>query len=542
MTQTVSVTPGGEQTIEILVTKGYQGMTGPEGSPGPQGIPGPIGPPGPKGDKGDPGEPGGSTGEFLPLTGGTLTGGLDIINGAGFYVEGQVNAVGNISSEEGAITAAEELISLVGVLALGDSSGAPTLTRTPEDNLDIKTGNGQIDVDGAEITSVEALWLSNPFGFPIKLSQFGDTGGIEFSDPTNGLPISFNTHALFTNVLRSLGGVSIDLINTTKLINLPTPVDNGDAVNKAYADAAGAKFLSGSGTPSPAVGATGNYYEDITNQILYGPRPASPYGPAQTLSIGGAPSSNTSAAELGVRCRFLRGGRITGVRYQRMAASANTLYLRAWNDTTLAKIVQVSDTRAGAVGAFTVSFPTPVAVAANEVVVLSIGGSAAGDAIPFWNFGSTTVTDTTDINFIEYRQSVTGTNAFPANGISAVINVEPIFEPSDAWPITVKTVRRNIKPSTGTAYAPTTADESMMVTLSNAAAITVTMPSNATQAFPIGAEVGFMWLGVGQPTFVAGSGATVNATPGLKLRARYSVATAKKVATNDWVIFGDMAT
>jgi len=102
-------------------------------------------------------------------------------------------------------------------------------------------------------------------------------------------------------------------------------------------------------------------------------------------------------------------------------------------------------------------------------------------------------------------------------------------------------IRRLLNAQTGTTYTPVVADENLMVTLSNAAAITVTLPQNSTQAFPVGAEVDFLWLGVGQPTFAAGSGATVNATPGLKLRARYSAATAKKVATNDWVIIGDLS-
>jgi hypothetical protein len=101
-------------------------------------------------------------------------------------------------------------------------------------------------------------------------------------------------------------------------------------------------------------------------------------------------------------------------------------------------------------------------------------------------------------------------------------------------------LRRTVKADTTTAYAPLLTDENQMVTLSNAAAITVTLPSNATQAFPVGAEVDFLWLGVGQPTFAAGSGATVNATPGLKLRARYSAATAKLIATSTWVIIGDV--
>ena len=93
--------------------------------------------------------------------------------------------------------------------------------------------------------------------------------------------------------------------------------------------------------------------------------------------------------------------------------------------------------------------------------------------------------------------------------------------------------RRTVKADTTTTYTPIVADENLMVTLSNAAAITVTLPQNSAQAFPVGAEVDFLWFGVGQPTFAAGTGATVNGTPGLKLRARYSAATAKKIATND---------
>ena len=101
--------------------------------------------------------------------------------------------------------------------------------------------------------------------------------------------------------------------------------------------------------------------------------------------------------------------------------------------------------------------------------------------------------------------------------------------------------RRTVKADTTTAYTPILTDENQMVTLSNAAAITVTLPQNSAVAFPVGAEVDFLWLGVGQPTFAAGTGATVNATPGLKLRARYSAATAKCIAASTWVVIGDLA-
>ena len=101
--------------------------------------------------------------------------------------------------------------------------------------------------------------------------------------------------------------------------------------------------------------------------------------------------------------------------------------------------------------------------------------------------------------------------------------------------------RRTVVAQTGTTYTPVVADENTMVTLSNAAAITVSLPQNSAALFPVGAEVDFLWLGVGQPTFAAGTGATLVGTPGLKLRAQYSAATAKKISTNGWVVIGDLA-
>jgi len=101
--------------------------------------------------------------------------------------------------------------------------------------------------------------------------------------------------------------------------------------------------------------------------------------------------------------------------------------------------------------------------------------------------------------------------------------------------------RRPVVANTATGYTPVVGDENTMITLSNAAAITVTLPSDATAAFPVGAEVEWLWLGVGQPTFAAGAGATVNGTPGLKLRAQWSACTTKKRAANTWVVIGDLA-
>jgi hypothetical protein len=102
-------------------------------------------------------------------------------------------------------------------------------------------------------------------------------------------------------------------------------------------------------------------------------------------------------------------------------------------------------------------------------------------------------------------------------------------------------IRIPTRDETNATYTPDAGDENVMIRLNNASEITVSLPSNATRSIPVNAETTFVWWGVGAVTFVAGSGATVDGTPGLKLRARYSAATAKKMSTNAWLVYGDLS-
>jgi hypothetical protein len=56
----------------------------------------------------------------------------------------------------------------------------------------------------------------------------------------------------------------------------------------------------------------------------------------------------------------------------------------------------------------------------------------------------------------------------------------------------------------------------------------------------VGQRIDIVRLGTGTVTVVASS-TTVNATPGLKLRARYSAATLLCVGTDDYILLGDLA-
>jgi hypothetical protein len=105
----------------------------------------------------------------------------------------------------------------------------------------------------------------------------------------------------------------------------------------------------------------------------------------------------------------------------------------------------------------------------------------------------------------------------------------------------VAPANRVISLQSGTTLAPVFSQLNRAFTFTSASPVTVTLPSNATSNFAQGAEMDFVQLGAGQVSFVAGSGAIVNGTPGLKLRAQYSVAKAKKVDNNTWVVYGDLA-
>jgi hypothetical protein len=100
--------------------------------------------------------------------------------------------------------------------------------------------------------------------------------------------------------------------------------------------------------------------------------------------------------------------------------------------------------------------------------------------------------------------------------------------------------RSTLNAQTGTSYTLQLTDLAKLVTLDNAAAITLTVPLESSVAFAIGDRIDLLQKGTGQVTVVGAGGVTVNSTPGLKLRARWSSATLIKLDTNTWVLIGDL--
>lgn len=100
---------------------------------------------------------------------------------------------------------------------------------------------------------------------------------------------------------------------------------------------------------------------------------------------------------------------------------------------------------------------------------------------------------------------------------------------------------------TGTTYTTVLNDNGQVVTMNNASANTLSIPTNASVAYPIGTQINVLQIGAGQTTIQAVTSGTTTilstaataAAP--KIRARYGMATCIKAATDTWYVVGDIA-
>jgi hypothetical protein len=99
-----------------------------------------------------------------------------------------------------------------------------------------------------------------------------------------------------------------------------------------------------------------------------------------------------------------------------------------------------------------------------------------------------------------------------------------------------------IRVVSATTDTPVIGDASGYLQCTNAAATTITVPPNASVAFPIGTSIAFEQGDTGIVTVAPGAGVTLNSRGGVFSTAgRYAVGQIKKTGTNTWTVFGDLA-
>jgi hypothetical protein len=90
----------------------------------------------------------------------------------------------------------------------------------------------------------------------------------------------------------------------------------------------------------------------------------------------------------------------------------------------------------------------------------------------------------------------------------------------------------------GTTYTLALSDAGKIIDITNASSITVTIPANASVAFPVGTVIQVFQGGLGQVT-IAITSDTLRAPNGTKIASQYSVISLWKQAATVWILSGD---
>lgn len=90
-------------------------------------------------------------------------------------------------------------------------------------------------------------------------------------------------------------------------------------------------------------------------------------------------------------------------------------------------------------------------------------------------------------------------------------------------------------------YTLVDSDRGKIVIMSSSSANTLTIPSNASVAFPIGTVIGVLQDGTGQTTVAINTDTLSSIGSKRKLRVQYSFALLLKVSTTRWILTGDIA-
>jgi len=94
-----------------------------------------------------------------------------------------------------------------------------------------------------------------------------------------------------------------------------------------------------------------------------------------------------------------------------------------------------------------------------------------------------------------------------------------------------------------TSYTLVLGDAYKLIEMEVSTANTLTIPTNASVAFPLGTQILVSQLGTGQTTITPAVGVTLRSSGGkTKTSAQYSMCTLIKRGTNEWYLSGDITT
>ncbi len=312
-----------------------------------------------------------------------------------------------------------------------------------------------------------------------------------YTTPAGGGDMSTLTYDA-ASVSEQLIGLTASQNMTNKSVNGVTPVSGGSS----------SQYLSADGTYNTPAGAgdmlKAAYDAANINEQLVGLTATQSLTnkTINTVVLNGAGSAGLFLNQAGDYVTPAGGGDMTAAVYDSAAVSEQLVGLTATQSLTNKTINTVVLNGAGSSTVFlnqAGGYSTPAVGGAVDTV-------ASSD-------GSITVTGTTSIDLAVTNKDV----------------------PND---------------QTGTTYTPVLTDAGKTIWLENAAATTLTIPTNASVAYPVNTTILVMQEGAGVVTVTGDTGVTVNGVSAGSgaINNRYQGATLVKRATDEWIISGDIGT
>lgn len=126
---------------------------------------------------------------------------------------------------------------------------------------------------------------------------------------------------------------------------------------------------------------------------------------------------------------------------------------------------------------------------------------------------------------IDAKAAAFSFDAAPTSGSSNAVTSGGVFSAENPAPTTVSASRTLALTDAGTF-------------LKCSGAVTLTVPTNASRAFPIGTEILLYRAGSGAVGVAAASGVTIRSSGGLTITAQFGTACLKKIGTDEWLLFG----
>lgn len=278
----------------------------------------------------------------------------------------------------------------------------------------------------------------------------------------------------------------------------------------------------------------------------------SPAGMSVRVASGWAAIVGTTQANMGTYVGYNDGTVVLGLttadptnpRIDRVCMTVNDAYYSGSLNNVVLQVVAGTPA----------SSPSAPATPANSISLATIAVAAGTTAITTANITDTRVLVTTNIPESGDISSVTAGTGLSGGGSSGAVTLSidtaVTADLSTAQTLTNKIltspqINLGINAQTGTSYTTVLADNGKLVTLTNAAAIAVTIPPNSSVAYPVGAQINMAQLGAGQVTVSGGSGVTIVSTGATasapKARAQYSSLTAVQTSTDNWLVLGDIS-